>query len=341
MMNLQKLRTEMNKKYGEYSALYADDLAAESHIPYGVSTGCLTLDLAIGRPGLPAGRLTEIVGMESKGKSSHLYSIFAECQKQSGVAILLESERGYEPERLEALGVKTNDLFLCQPKNMEEAFEMIETNIIFLRDKEKFKEAIVIGIDSVARLVTGAEDEGKYQDHHMGLAARAIWQGMRKLMGPVARKKVVLVFINQLHYTMEKYGDATKSYGGQGIPTSATLRIEIKSRKADREVEKKTPTGMWMDTEIFKNKIAIPYKHAKYFFRYKTGVDKYEDLWQSALVIGILKAASGGNFKFAGKIPIRREKWVDFVENKMKGVDEFKTYLMKQAIEKGLMKLYQ
>lgn len=341
-MEIKDIEKRMRKKYGESSVLQADDLKSLSKITYGVSAKSLTLDLAIGRPGFPAGRLTEIVGLENRGKSAHAYSVLAECQRLGGVGILLESEQGFESERLEKLGVNTSELRLCQPKNIEEAFGMIEDYTVMLRDDIKFDGPIVMVLDSVAGLPSGAEEEGGYDAQYMGLSARIISQGLRKLMWEIAKQKIVLIFLNQLRKTMNKYDSQGEyaSFGGLAIGYRASLRMRVHNKASDRIMRGKNATGVWMQTTIIKNKIGMPFKMARYLFNYDTGIDKMEDLWQSALVLNIIRPSGGGFFKFGKEIKMKREQWPEFIDTKFKNVINCQKFLTQQAVKRGLLSLY-
>lgn len=338
---VKRLQGRLGKKFGVGSVLSAGDLDAISRISYGISC-CLSIDLAIGRTGLPSGRLTELVGLESAGKSAHAYTVLAECQRLGGQGVLLESEQGFEAQRLRQFGVNTDDLALCQPQNLEKAFEMIEENILEIRKEAKFTGPVAIVLDSVAGLPSEAEDEGKYDDQHMGLSARIVSQGLRKLMWTVAEHKVVLIFLNQLRKTMERYGNEYASYGGLAIGYRSTLRIRVMNKKSDVLMVGKKPIGVWDRAHIFKNKIGVPFKEARYFFNYEKGIDIPEDLWQSALTIGLLKVAGGGFFKLSdGKTRLKREDWEDFITTKFKSVVNARKFMTQQAVSKGLLKLYE
>lgn len=341
MIDSSSWRRQFNKKYGEGSALSAADLKAESAIPYGISATCLTLDLAIGRPGFPAGRLTEILALESRGKSSLLYHTFATCQKSGGIAVLIEAERGFESDRLEVFGVNTDDLLLCQPANMEQALGMIEDSIHHIRVVSQFSGPVVIGLDSVAKLQTGVEDERGYDEFQMGLAARILSQGMRKLMRIVAQHKIVLIFINQQHYTMQQYGEEFRGYGGQSIPTSASLRIVLNSKRGDIVRKGREPHGVWIHADIRKSKIGVPNNVVKFLFLYKTGIDQVEDLWQAATFMGMLKSVGGGNFKFGKETTLRREQWENYIVEKFGDVEHMKEALTKFAFQRGFLLPYK
>lgn len=338
-MNVERLRQKLSKKFAG-SVMSAGDLAALSRITYGISCS-LSLDLAIGRPGLPSGRLTELVGLEAAGKSAHAYAILAECQRLGGQGVLLESEQGFEAQRLEQFGVNTAQLLLCQPKHLEDAFAMIEENVVLIRQEEKFTGPVVVVLDSVAGLPSSAEDEGNYDESHMGLSARIVSQGLRKLMWTVAEHKVVLLFLNQLRKTMQRYGDAYASYGGMAIGYRSTLRLRVSNRKSDVVIEHKRPVGVWDRTYVFKNKVGVPFKEARYFFHYDTGIDPYEDLWQAGLTLGLIQVSGGGFFKLSdGKTRLKRTDWEDFLTSKFTSLPRARAFMLEQARKKGVVKPY-
>src|SRR5712691_573154 len=151
-VSLAKARTRFVKKFGEHSILAAADTQALSYIPYGISAQCLALDLAIGRPGFPAGRMTEIVGKTNQGKSTLAYNVLAQCQRQGGVSMLFETENAYEAWRLIQLGVNTEALWLVQPDTVEQLYEEMEAAIHEVRVTQKFHGPVVIVVDTIANL---------------------------------------------------------------------------------------------------------------------------------------------------------------------------------------------
>lgn len=318
-----KLRAVMEKKYGAGIVSTASDRKALAHIPYGVSAQSLALDLLIGRPGFPAGRLSEICGLEHKGKSTLGYLLLAECQRVGGIGVLIETEHAFESTRLETLGVNTEDLILLQPNYVEQAMDMIEQSMEMLRVKQKFTGPIVIVLDTIARMPSSAELEGDFAQQHMAHAARMISLGLRKLIRPLGMHKAVLVFMNQLTHSMERWGDQYDSYGGQAIKSCASLRIRINYQKKDVVTnEAKQLVGAYVHAYTMKNKLALPFQVGKYYLSFGSGIDPYEDLWLSGSAMGILKPGKGAFvFKWGAKTArVTHAEWPTFVDKKFKDV---------------------
>jgi recombination protein RecA len=328
----------MLKKFGERTVMTADDLKALSRITYGISISS-SLDLVIGRPGFPAGRLTEICAPEGSAKSTHAYHLLAETQRLGGVAVLLETEQAFEQERLQVFGIKTDDLLLGQPEHLEQAFEMMESYIVLLRQSGDFKGPITIVLDSVAGCPTSSEVEKGFDEKGMGAAARVISQSLRKLTNTVARHKVVLVFLNQLKSTMTMYGEPFESYGGKAIKYHASLRFQLAMRKSDliRNDVKET-IGTKVRARTIKNKLAMPFKDTAYTLYFQTGIDQYADLLAAAVKTGYVQGTHG-KFRFNGHT-FSAANWKDIVEEKFKGPHKLRERLTRFAVGKGLLKPY-
>ena len=341
-MNLNRIKTKFSKKFGENSILLASDVRAYSRITYGVSSQSLLLDLVVGRPGFPAGRLTEIVGQTNVGKSALGYHVLAECQRMGGIGVLIETEQAYEDARLRRLGINTDDLWLLQPRNIEMALEMIETSMEEIRQVEKFTGPVVILLDSIAGTRSAVEEEGGFDERHMSAAARVITQGLRKLTIPLAQQKIVLIFLNQLRSTFAKYGEAYVSYGGSQIHKSSSVRIRLSSRQADLIKRGEQSIATWTQAYTIKNKLAMPFQLTKYLFNFETGIDPYEDLWRAALKLRVLTLkAKAFQLTMNGKsTAIERSKFEEFVMNKFKSPVKMREALTKIAIEKKVLKPY-
>jgi recombination protein RecA len=499
-----RLRTKLTKKYGEGSVSVAADRKALAYIPYGISAQCLTLDLLIGRPGFPAGRLTEICALEHRGKCvtgdtiidcprnlnecpegipiremvgeshsiyaysrkhhdirvvhgvspflsgknrqiyrveyqwvtpsgkhygeifttgnhpflllsghykncvdlkrsdrlqpvsrglyegrSHLicdgdvfvvkvekagradvydmevpkyhnfianglvvhnstigYHVLAQCQKQGGLGVLIETENAFEASRLETLGVNTNDLVLLQPVYIEQALDMILQTMISLRVDSKFDGPLAIILDTVARTPSSAEFEGNFDQQQMAHAARVISMGLRKLVRPLGAHKAVLIFMNQLTNTMERYGEKFTSYGGQSIKSTASLRMHLEFLKKDLEYAEGRKLGELEGARVkaytMKNKLSLPFQDTRFYLNFHTGIDQVDDLWTAALKIGVLRPSKGTFSLTLGKkqASVSREKWGDFILTNFKMLDAFRARLVTVALEKGLLSSY-
>lgn len=347
-----KIRAALTKKYPDGGVLTSADQAALAHIPYGISPRCLMLDLLIGRPGFPAGRMTEICGLEHRGKSTLGYHAIAQCQAQGGLGVLIETENAYESGRLEQLGVQTNDLLLLQPEHIEQAFEMMLQTIRAIRITQKFTGPVVMVLDTVARLPSASEFDGDYDDKQMANAARTWSHGLRKFIRPLGQHKIVLLFLNQLTNTMERYGDKYTSYGGQAIKSTASLRISIEYLKKDlvllEDEERETLRqggklkGARIRAYTMKNKLAIPFQEARYYLDFNTGIDQLEDLWLAAQRIQVLRPSKGSFALTLGtnSVQLTRRTWEDFIKSKFKTVEKFRERLVTEALTKKLLAPY-
>ena len=259
IINLKAHREKLQKKFGKGAVVVDKELQALAAMPYGVGAQSNMINLAIGRPGFPAGRLTEIVGQEASSKSTLGYHILAECQRVGGIGVLVETEETFETSRLKKLGIKVDDLIICQPKHMEEVFAVMEMNIMELR--KSHSGPIVIVWDSVASTPVLEETESEYDDNTMAVAARFLSKAMRKFIRVIAEQKIVVVFMNQLKATLDIYsGEKFVSYGGKAIKFHSSIRLWVKTRKADLEMNKEKGNeliGQMVQVQNIKNKMGL------------------------------------------------------------------------------------
>lgn len=341
-MDLKKIQQKFTKKFGAHFISTAEDEETLARIPYGISTQSLSLDLMIGRPGLPAGRLTEIVGLTNTGKSSLSYAVMAECQRLGGEAILLETENAYEPERLRDLGVNTKTLIKAEPETLEQVLEAIVVLLEVARIDQKIKGPIVVVVDSIAGTPTQAQRDNDYGELSMGIAARVMADGLRKIIRPLAAHKAVLIFLNQLYASMQQYGSQHISYGGTQIQKSSSLRIRLRTRQVDLVKKGEQSLGTWTTADTIKNKIGTPFQMTKYLLNFDHGIDPIEDLWRASLRLGVLKTSKDAfQFSLNGKsAAIERPKFEEFVMSKFKTPHALRERLTKVAVEKKLIRVY-
>jgi RecA protein len=221
-----------------------------------VSTGSLSVDLATGVGGFPKGRIIEIYGPESSGKTSLALSTIAQAQKQGGIAAFIDAEHALDPDWAAKLGVKVNDLYLSQPSNGEEALEIVD-NLV------RSNAFDVIVIDSVAALVPKAELEGNMGDSQMGVQARLMSQALRKLTAAISRSKTVVIFINQIRLKIGvMFGNPETTTGGQALKFFATQRLDV--RKVGNLKAGNDNVGVRIRVKIVKNKMAAPFKTVEF-----------------------------------------------------------------------------
>ena len=246
-----------------------------------ISTGCLSLDVALGVGGVPRGRIVEIYGPESGGKTTLALHIVAEAQKNSGYAAFVDVEHALDPEYAKALGVNTEDLLVSQPDTGEQALEITETLV-------RSGALDVIVLDSVAALVPKAELDGDMGDSHMGLQARLMSQALRKLTGTVSRSNTCVLFINQIREKIGiMFGNPETTPGGRALKFYSSQRLEI--RRITTIKYGTDPVGNRVRVKVVKNKVAPPFKMAEFDIMYGQGISYIGDVLDLAVTGDIVQ----------------------------------------------------
>jgi len=246
-----------------------------------ISTGCLSLDVALGVGGVPRGRIVEIFGPESGGKTTLALHIVAEAQKNSGYAAFVDVEHALDPEYAKVLGVNTDDLLVSQPDTGEQALEITETLV-------RSGALDVIVLDSVAALVPKAELDGEMGDSHMGLQARLMSQALRKLTGTVSRSNTCVIFINQIREKIGvMFGNPETTPGGRALKFYSSQRLEI--RRITTIKNGTDPVGNRVRVKIVKNKVAPPFKMAEFDIMYGQGISYIGDVLDLAVTGDIVQ----------------------------------------------------
>ena len=271
-----------------------------------ISTGCLSLDVALGVGGVPRGRIVEIYGPEAGGKTTLALHIVAEAQKNSGYAAFVDVEHALDPEYAKALGVNTEDLLVSQPDTGEQALEITETLV-------RSGALDVIVLDSVAALVPKAELDGDMGDSHMGLQARLMSQALRKLTGTVSRSNTCVLFINQIREKIGiMFGNPETTPGGRALKFYSSQRLEI--RRITTIKYGTDPVGNRVRVKVVKNKVAPPFKMAEFDIMYGKGISYIGDVLDLA-VTGDIVQKMGAWYSYKDeKIGQGRENTKDFLE---------------------------
>lgn len=296
----------IEKQYGKGAIMRLGDYRLNADLEF-IPTGCLSLDLALGVGGVPRGRILEIFGPESSGKTTIALHIIAETQKAGGVAAFIDAEHALDAQYAKALGVTIDDLYLAQPDTGEQALDICESLV-------RSSAVDVIVVDSVAALTPKAEIEGDMGDTHVGLLARLMSQALRKLTAITNRSKTCVIFINQLREKVGvMFGNPETTPGGKALKYFSTVRLDI--RKADALKSEGNIIGNRAKCKVVKNKVAPPFKVAEFDIIYGEGVSQEGCLIDLGVEYGILtKSGSWFNYKDE-KVAQGREKMREYLKS--------------------------
>ena len=295
---LEAVQLDINKEYGDGSIMR---LGGTANLDVeAISTGCLSLDMALGVGGVPKGRIIEVFGPESSGKTTLALHIVAECQKNGGKAAFIDAENALDPEYAKNLGCNADDLLVSQPDSGEQALDILQKLL-------ETAALDVIVIDSVAALVPKAELDGQIGDVTVGLQARLMSQALRKLSGPINKSRTCVVFINQIREKIGvMFGSPETTPGGRALKFYSSVRLDIRRIAAIKEGT--DMTGNRTRVKVVKNKVAPPFKMTEFDTMYGKGISYAGDLLDLALQGGVVEKM-GSWFSYKGdKIAQGREK---------------------------------
>lgn len=282
---------KINKDFGAGTVMVFGDKPNSTYEI--ISTGSHQLNNALGIGGLPRGRIVEIFGMESSGKTTIALNVIADAQKKGLTCLLVDAENAFDPEYAEALGVKVDELHYCQPASGEQGLEVADREILS-------GDIGVVVIDSVAALIPKAELEGQMGDSKMGLHARLMSQACRKMVSSVARTNTLVIFINQIRNKIGvMYGNPEVTTGGMALQFYASIRLEVKRSTTEKNsiMNGDVKEGNQTTVKVIKNKCAPPFRQAQFYIMYGTGIDNLSEIVDLAIEKNII-AKSGTWFSY-------------------------------------------
>ncbi|HEX8220792.1 MAG TPA: recombinase RecA [Chloroflexia bacterium] len=315
---LEAAMAQIDRQFGKGSIMkmvdYGSRLAVES-----IPTGSVALDIALGGAGVPRGRVVEIYGPESSGKTTVCYHIMAEAQKAGGVAAYIDAEHAFDPQYAGNLGLDLNNLLISQPDNGEQALEIAETLV-------RSNAIDVVVVDSVAALVPRAEIEGEMGDSHVGLQARLMSQALRKLVGAISKSHCCLIFTNQIRMKIGvMYGNPETTTGGNALKFYASVRMEI--RRVESLKQGQDITGNRVRVKVVKNKVAPPFRTAEFDIMFNEGISRVGSLVDMGTELNVLRK-SGAFYSFGDqRLGQGRENVKEFLRNNPEVADEIEAQI--------------
>lgn len=314
---------KIEKDFGKGSIMRLGDRPAVS--TESIPTGALSLDVALGIGGVPRGRVIEIYGPESSGKTTLAQHIVAECQAKGGIAAFIDAEHALDPEYARNLGVNIDELLISQPDTGEQALEITEELV-------RSSAVDVIVVDSVAALVPKEEIEGAMEDKQMGLQARLMSKALRKLTSIVGKTNTTIIFINQLRQKIGvMYGSPETTTGGTALKYYSSVRLDIRRietlKKEDKEV------GIRVKVKVVKNKVAPPFRIAEFDIIFGKGISKVGCILDMAVNYGIANKAGAWFSYNDSKLGQGREKSIEFLTNNPEILEELETKVRAKIAE--------
>ena len=304
---LEAARLQIDKEFGKGSLMKLGDNKDVLDVDI-IPSGSILLDEALGVGGYPKGRIIEIYGPESSGKTTLALHAIAECQKKGGIAAFIDAEHALDPTYAKNLGVNIDDLWISQPDNGEQALEITERLV-------RSGAIDIIVVDSVAALTPQAEIEGDMGDSHVGLQARLMSQALRKLTGILAKSNTTIIFINQIRMKIGvMFGNPETTTGGNALKFYASVRMDVRRIESIGKTQDDL-TGNRVRVKIVKNKVAPPFKKCEIDLMFGTGISKMGSLLDAAIKCNLIEKA-GAWYSYKGeKIGQGRDKTLEYLQN--------------------------
>jgi len=323
---LENALKQIEKDFGKGSIMKLGEAAAHMNIDV-IPTGNLPLDIALGVGGMPRGRIVEIYGPESSGKTTIALHVIAEAQKLGGIAAFIDAEHALDPIYAKKLGVDIDNLLISQPDNGEQALDIADALV-------RSNAIDIVVVDSVAALVPKAEIEGEMGDSHVGLQARLMSQAMRKLTGVISKSHTTAIFINQIREKIGvMFGSPETTTGGRALKFYSTVRLDV--RKIDTLKQGNEIVGNRTRIKVVKNKIAPPFKQAEFDIMYGEGVSKEGCIIDIGTDLEIIEK-SGAWYSYAGtRLGQGRENVKDFLKQNISLRDEIEVKIREKLILKA------
>jgi recombination protein RecA len=294
---IDALVDDLQEKFGEGIIMRLGDVRKVD--VEAIPSGSVSLDMALGIGGVPRGRIIEIYGPESSGKTTLTLHIVANAQKAGGIAAFVDAEHALDPEYAKKIGVDINNLLISQPDTGEQALDIVETLV-------RSNSVAVIVIDSVAALVPKAEIEGEMGDQHVGRQARLMSQALRKLTAIIARSNVTVIFINQIRMKIGvMFGNPETTTGGNALKFYASVRIEI--RRAAQIKKDDSVVGNRVNVKVVKNKVAPPFRTAEFDIMYNEGISQSGDILDTGVKLEVIKKSGNSYLYGEVKLGVGRE----------------------------------
>lgn len=319
---LQQAIDEIKQRFGEGAIMRLKDIRPVD--VDAVSTGSVSLDLALGVNGIPRGRIVEIYGAESSGKTTLALHIVAEAQKKGGTCAFVDAEHALDAEYAGKIGVKIKDLLISQPNSGEEALQVVETLV-------RSNKVDVIAIDSVAALTPQTEIDGEVGQFQIGLQARLMSQALRKLAAVIAKTNTIVIFLNQTRMKIAAYGNPETTPGGLALKFYSSVRINLRRRAQIKSGDR--IIGNRVLAKIVKNKVAAPFRSAEFDIYYNEGISRYADIIRTGIEYRVVKQAGAWYQYNDQKLGQGMEKSKEFLRENKKIANEIKKEILAKERE--------